>query len=228
MSSARQLLLDVLLSPEPSLDNYVVGSNHEALAAVGQLRPGQALYLWGPQGSGKSHLLKACLAAWAGEHHALGAQVPVTAFDAVDTGLVTVDDVHLLDDARQAALFALINRWRSRQAVDSRSAQGLSLLVAGNCAPAMLPLREDLRTRLAWGLVCRLDLLSDADKRAALLQHARERQLALSPDIVDHLLLHHTRDLRQLVPLIDALDHYSLETRRPVTLPLLRALQTQT
>ncbi len=228
MSSARQLLLDVLMSPEPSFDNYVAGANHEALAAIRTLQPGNAVYVWGPQGSGKTHLLRACQAAWSAPSHALGPASPVADFDAVESGLAVIDDVQNLDESRQAALFALYNRWRSRQAADLRSGQGMALLVGGDRAPAMLGLREDLRTRLAWGLVCRLELLSDADKRAALLQHARQRQLMLSPDIVDHLLLHHTRDLRQLVPLIDALDHYSLETRRPVTLPLLRALQTQT
>ena len=66
--------------------------------------------------------------------------------------------------------------------------------------------------------------LSDDDKMAALLQAARERGLQLSPEIPHWLVTRHYRDMPSLMALLDALDTYSLERKRAVTLPLLREM----
>jgi DnaA family protein len=87
-----------------------------------------------------------------------------------------------------------------------------------------MPLREDLRTRLGWDLVFRLDPRSDADQLAALSAQAAERGMHLAPEIINWMLTHHERDIRKLAALLDALDRYSLATGRPITLPLLRAM----
>ena len=78
-----------------------------------------------------------------------------------------------------------------------------------------MPLREDLRTRLGWDLVFRLDPLSDADKLAALSAQAAERGMHLAPEIINWMLTHHERDIRKLAALIDALDRYSPGQRPP-------------
>jgi DnaA-homolog protein len=64
--------------------------------------------------------------------------------------------------------------------------------------------------------------LADEEKRAALLDHAAARGLRLGDEIVEYLLARHARDMGSLVALVDALDRYSLQTRRAITLPLLR------
>ena len=125
-----------------------------------------------------------------------------------------------MDEARQAALFALYNRWRESAA----AGRAFALAVAGDRAPLSMPLREDLRTRLGWGLVFRLDPLSDADKLAALSAQAAERGLQLAPEVLNWMLTHYERDIRKLSALLDALDRYSLAQRRAITLPLLRAM----
>ncbi|ALD91474.1 ATPase involved in DNA replication initiation [Cupriavidus gilardii CR3] len=99
-----------------------------------------------------------------------------------------------------------------------------ALVVAGSLAPVTMPVREDLRTRLGWGLVYQLAPLSDDDKMAALVQAARERGLQLSPEIPHWLVTRHYRDMPSLMALLDALDTYSLERKRAVTLPLLREM----
>ena len=91
-------------------------------------------------------------------------------------------------------------------------------------APAVDAAARDLRTRLGWDLVFRLDPLSDADKLAALSAQAAERGMHLAPEIINWMLTHHERDIRKLAALIDALDRYSLANGRPITLPLLRAM----
>jgi DnaA family protein len=104
------------------------------------------------------------------------------------------------------------------------SIQAYADLMAGKAAPAMLELREDLRTRLGWGLVFQTELLDDDAKIQALEQAAQARGLVLSPDVLPWLLSRFYRDMPNLMALIDALDAYSLETKRAVTLPLVREL----
>lgn len=140
--------------------------------------------------------------------------------EALPLALVAVDDVHLLDEGAQAALFALYNRWRETAA----SERAFALLVAGDRAPLTMPLREDLRTRLGWDLVFRLEQLSDHDRAHALRTQAGERGLQLSPEVIGWILTHYARDMGRLTALIDALDRYSLEKHRAITLPLLKDL----
>ncbi|AOB30320.1 DnaA regulatory inactivator Hda [Bordetella sp. H567] len=222
----RQLLLDVLPEPAPSLGNYIAGPNGQALDAARRLSPGGALYLWGPAGCGRSHLLRAIAGAPGGRYiGARDAAAELATLAQVNPGdpmpaIVAVDDLHRMDDAGQAALFALYNRWRESAATQ----HAFALAVAGDRAPLAMPLREDLRTRLGWDLVFRLDPLSDADKLAALSAQAAERGLQLAPEVINWMLTHYERDMRRLAALLDALDRYSLATRRPLTIPLLRAM----
>ena len=113
---------------------------------------------------------------------------------------------------------------RGRSSVSSIALrQGeLRLLVAGDIAPAGLTLREDVRTRLAAVLVLQLHPLDDEEKERALQAHARSRGFELPPEAARYLLLHGRRDLRWLLTVLDALDRYSLQTRRPITLSLTR------
>ena len=86
----------------------------------------------------------------------------------------------------------------------------------------------DLRTRMGWGLVYQIHGLSDEEKIAALTHAAEARGLTLSASVLPYLLSHFQRDMRSLSTMLDALDQYSLETQRPVTLPLLRDLLLKT
>jgi DnaA family protein len=221
----QQLLLDLVPVPAPTLDNFAPGRNAEPLRALRAWLAGSAepaLYLWGPPGSGKTHLLSG-----AAEHSRARAVdlrlLAASDLDAVagelDAGAwLAIDDVDTLSVAGQAALFTLLNR----------TAQGeLRLAMGAAIAPAGLTLREDVRTRIAAGLVFQLHPLDDEEKAQALQSHARSRGFDLRPEAVRYLLVHGRRDLRWLLAALDALDRYSLQTRRPITLPLLReALQT--
>ena len=201
-----QLVLDLLQPAQPTLDNFVPGRNGEALASVRAAAQGQGpqfIYLWGAEGCGRTHLLRALHPSTHG----------VPAFSSSQP-LYTVDDVHALDALGQAQLFALIN--------DLRGAPHTRLVVAGNAPPNQLPLREDLRTRLAWGLVYALHPLNDAEKATALAQQAKARGMPLAADTLDWLLAHLPRDMRTLAAALDALDTYALAHKRSVTVPLAR------
>jgi DnaA family protein len=193
----RQLPLPISAAAPPSLDNYFAGANTEALEHVRAIARGTSkeavVYLWGETGSGRTHLL--CAAARAN---------PV---------LVTADDVEALDPAAQQALFNAINAAREG---------GPAVLAAGTAPPAGLALREDLRTRLGWGLVYQLRPLSDSDKLLYLQAEAARRGLGLAEEVARYLLSHLPRDLGSLRGVLDRLDRHALARQRALTLPLVR------
>jgi len=210
----RQLILDLLPDAPPRLDNFVVGGNTETLTGLAAwLAPDSrepSLLLWGESGAGKTHLLRASAA-----HYSDADTDPDLA--AIDAGapLHAVDNVDALSAAGQIALFNLFNRLR---------AAGGRLLTGARLPPRQLALREDLRTRLGSGLIYRLHSLSDGEQMAALRAQAAARGLRLPAGALDYLLARAPRDMRSLTALLVALDGYSLEHQRAITLPLLREI----
>jgi DnaA family protein len=212
----KQLALELSPIPAPTLANFVPGGNGELLRAIADMLTGfeRFIYLWGEVGSGRSHLLQAAVAgarerglraAYVGD-----ARLPQTL---EETQLLAVDDVERLDADGQIALFALYNRIK----------EGDGCLLAAGARPiAQLGLRADLATRLGWGLVYQVHGLTDAEKTAAMEHHAIGRGFRLPPEVSAHLLKHWQRDLPALLTVVGALDRYSLERKRPVTLQLLR------
>jgi len=209
----QQLLLDIRPAAQPELARFVVGRNVELMAQLQTMLEGAAaermVYIWGASGSGKSYLL----AAWAHACRARGMTVELGGQQAAQA--VIADQVEDWNDAQQHAGFAAFNR--------VREAGGL-WLAAGNVAPAELPVMPELQTRLGWGLVFQLHGLNDAEKRAALSQHAETLGFRLEPQVADYLLNHTARDMQSLLQMLEALDRFSLEAPRPITLPLLRQL----
>ncbi len=219
-----QLLLDIAPDRQPTLDNFVVGRNLELLSVLRHVLAGgsseRSFYLWGEAGSGKSHLLQACVRAASDmQRSAVYAQgsVPRMALEG-PAEVVAVDDVERLDDAVQIGLFDLYNRMRD---------SGGMLLISGTQAPLHLDLRDDLRTRLGWGLVYQVHGLSDAEKALALAQHAQARGFALPPEVTQYLLRHGRRDLPSLMAALDALDAHSLRLHRAPSVPLLKEILQQ-
>jgi DnaA family protein len=88
----------------------------------------------------------------------------------------------------------------------------------------ILNIREDLRTRLGWGLIYQVQGLSDEDKLDALERSAQAKGIGLAQGVLPYLITHYRRDMRSLMDMLGQLDHYSLETKRPITLHLLREL----
>ena len=219
----KQLALDFASPPQPTLDNFIAGRNGELLQNLRRLASRDAqeryLYLWGGPGSGRSHLLRGTVAELQREG-ASAVYVACTAGIRLADGLermdcVALDDVDRLDDEGQVAVFDLYNALRE---------SGGALLASAAAPPVQLKLREDLVTRLAWGLVYQVHALTDENKAQALADHAASRGFRLAPEVCDFLLTRAQRDLPTLLATLDALDRYSLETKRPVTVPLAREL----
>jgi DnaA-homolog protein len=221
----RQLTLDLGTPPLATFDNFFAAGNHELVTRLRELEGALAagpvadrtFYVWGEAGSGRSHLLQALMHEADGRARFLSPQAPLAAFSFDPTAtLYAVDDCERLSGAQQIALFNLFNEVRAHPAS--------ALVATGNVAPLGLSVREDLRTRLGWGLVFQLTPLSDESKVTALKHAARERGIVLADDVPAYLLRHFRRDMASLMTLLDELDRFSLEQKRAVTLPLLRTM----
>lgn len=220
----KQLLLDLSAQQPPTFDTFVTGQNaelrqrlHMIAAAPAQTGPeDRFIYIWGEPGAGKSHLLQSVVHALTERARFLTPDSDAGCFEydpAVPCYLL--DDCEQLSPAMQIAAFNLFNQIREL---------GGSLVSAGAQPPVQLAVREDLRTRLGWGLIYQLHGLTDDEKIDALTQFAQGRGMPVPPAILPYLLTHYRRDMPSLSHMLVALDHHSLETKRPITLPLLRDL----
>jgi DnaA family protein len=209
----RQLLLDFTRAPAPTFANFVHGANaelaHALEAAARGDAPERVIYVWGEEGAGKTHLLKAFATAASAQHARYLRASELRRADA--SGVLVLDDADTLPEPLQIDLFNAFNE----------QAFGL-LVVSASAAPRDVSLRRDLATRLATGLTYRVHALTDAEKRAALAAHAKARGFALAEDVSGYLLTHARRDMGSLMAALDSLDRYSLETGRPITVPLLK------
>lgn len=227
----KQIALDIGVSVGPSLGNFHPGHNAAALAHLelwmaGRTRSPVPTYLWGDNGSGKTHLLRAVA------DHILNQGARVGCMDKTtvqppefnpEWEVLLLDDVQFFSAVQQHMAF----NWFVNAATPGAARQPW-VLAAGCVPPQDLPLREDLRTRLGWGHVFHLQLLDDDQRREVLLKHAQTLGMHLGNDLLDYLLSRFSRDLGHLIDLLEQLDNYALQTQRPLTIPLLRAMLDET
>lgn len=214
----QQMLLNISTQTPPTLDTFVPGNNVELMHVLRQFGLRSAhehfAYIWGESAVGKTHLLQALALNTAARYIDAGANADAFVFDEAIT-LYLLDDCDKLSPELQIAAFNLFNQTRE---------SGGYLVTAGSTLPASLPVRDDLRSRMSWGLVYRVHGLTDDEKMAALENMAKERGLLLSQGVIPYLITHYRRDMHSLSVILDALDRYSLETQRAITLPLLLSL----
>lgn len=218
-----QLPLNIGLRDSATFDNFYPGPHADV---AGILRDAQEpiVYLWGPPGSGKSHLLQASCQRCVenGEHPvylplaAVGSLDPALLEGLSHAPLVCIDDVQAIagDQPWETALFHLYNEVR---------ATGGRLAAAGNASPSNLNIDlADLRSRLGWGPVFHLSLLSEEECIAALRFRAARRGLELSTEVAIYLLRRAPRDTHSLFALLERLDEGSLAAQRRLTIPFVR------
>jgi DnaA family protein len=205
--------------PELSFENFLPGGNGLALAHLLGLSHGAApVYLWGPAGSGKTHLLRALVQRQAQQGGRAGwfsaAEPAPWGFDERWSTIV-IDACDTLDAHQQQAAFALF--------VEAAT-HGTAVVAAGRVPPVDLAVREDLRTRLGWGHVFGMLALSENETRSALRREADRRGVFLSDEVMDYLLTRFERDLKHLMALLARLDRFSLANKRAITVPMLKQM----
>lgn len=207
-------------------EDFVVGPNAVALGAVQHLleEPGGILFLSGPAGSGKSHLLNAlCHAArnagLAAFYVALR-RLPEDAAAGLENlqvlDLVCVDDLDYVagNPVWEQALFRCFNDVRDN---------GGRLLVSSSQPLSTLPIRlPDLASRLAWGIRQKLQLPDDAGKLEVLQQRARTLRIEVPLDVQNYLLRYGRRDMASLLTTLERLKDAAFADKRKITVPLAR------
>lgn len=215
----RQLPLALLAPPAHSFDNFLPGANAEALAyLLGLLPADPPVLLWGPAGSGKTHLLQALAERWqaAGQRVAwYDADTPLPWELPAHESLLLLDDCQRFDAGQQHAAFSLF--------VQS-AGQGYTVVATADAPAVDLAVREDLRTRLGWGPSFQLTPLGETEMRAALRREADRRGLLLGDEVLSYLLTRFERNLKGLMALLERLDEFALANKRALTVPLLKAM----
>jgi DnaA family protein len=220
------------------LDEFIVGANGDLLSWLQAWPDVQCVrspdYLWGTRGAGKSHLLHAMLervlamgwgAIWL---NAQSCQMWSADHPAIPT-LAVIDECESLPPDHQHLAFKLFiesTSVHSAEAAHSREPdQGpLYIFAAGRLPAVDLPIRDDLRTRLGWGLTFAVFPLDEHGLKKALMHEAERRGMALGEGVLSYLLTRHDRDLGSLMRLLDRLDRFALAEHRLVTIPLLKQM----
>lgn len=228
-TSFEQLPLGIKLSDSASFDNFYTASATEVVENLRSLIQGPSaywlIYLWGPQGSGKTHLLHAtCRLAAELDIRSLYLplmELKLTPTVLQDTGLaelVCIDDLSRVSGDRELES-ALMYLYESLMQTQRK------LVVSGDAPPQHLKLTmPDLSTRFASQLVFRLPDLDDDGKCQAIQLRAFGRGFEISNEVAQYILRHFSRNNDKLFSLLDQIDRTTLVEQRRVTIPLVKGL----
>ena len=191
-----QLLLNIHPPSIKSLENFVIGDNFEAISVIKKFTTDKNLqffYLWGVQGSGKSHLSSVVK----------------------NNNILVIEDIESMSDIEQIQAFSIFNNCKEN---------GKKLFITGSNSPNNMGLRSDLASRLSWGIVYQIKALTDNEKKLALLNYSKQKGISSNVKVIEYCMKNLKRDLHYLIATLDALDNWSLKTKKPMTIPLLKKL----
>lgn len=224
---SSQLPLAVQLNDEATLADFCWGDNALLQQQVQQTLNGtgeRLIYLWGIEGSGKSHLLQGCCQSVSNNLSAIYLPLktlkewgPDVLEGLDEQAWICIDDLDTIagDAAWEEALFHLYNRVRDNGQT--------TLIISGKLPPANMPIRlPDLRSRLSWGLVMQLNELNDNDKIHTLKLHASKRGFELPASVGQFLINRSARNMHDLHKLLNRLDEASLIAQRKITIPFVK------
>jgi DnaA family protein len=241
----RQLAFRLSLDDEATFDNFYVtdpGARNASLMLYlrqalerfvsANTRTGSGtvlrefLWLFGARGAGCSHLLQAAchemdargLQAFYLDFSVQSDLTPDVLQGLESVSMLCLDSIEMIQGQPdwELELFKLYNRMADLQT---------PLLVASKTSPKYLEFElADLNSRMQSAAVFQLESLSDEHKAAALTLRAQRRGFDLSDDVAAYLVSRSERSMSSLFDVLSKLDQHSLETRRKVTLPLLKTL----
>lgn len=224
-----QLPVNFEFRANQTFDDFYAGRNQEIIQQLKGSGQGQGeplLFIWGPNGHGKSHLLQACCQE-AYQHNISAFFLDLTIGNNTSPGmleglenfeLVCLDNIDAMigDKNWEMACFHYFNRQREKNH---------ALILSASRSPSTLNFSlNDLQTRVNWGLTLAIKPLDDAEKLTALQFKAQRMGFEIAPPAAQFLLTRYSRDLKALWLILDKLDHASLAAKRKITLPFLKEI----
>lgn len=217
-----QVNLPFALNDQLLLSNLLGEQNQAVLSQIEQHLSAEAsgiMYVAGEHASGKTHLLQASVMAAMDQHVSalyldLAQTLPAGFLHNLDNyDWIAIDNIDLADTEQQQALFDLYNRVKN----SSRT-----LIVSATQLPAQLSLLIDLKTRLSQALVFQLAALDDEQKLQVLNTKLGHKGLSVETKVLAYLLKQYSRDLSELVEMIEQLDKLSLQQKKAITIPFVK------
>lgn len=215
----KQLSFSELIPEQKQLNEFVWGENlvlKHHLEHILENVDDKFVYIWGPQGSGKSHLLQTICNQY--DQSLSSIYVPLSMWDVLSPqslenleqqDIVCIDDIQMI--AKKAlweeAIFHLFNRIRDKK--------NTLLIIAGSHPPQLLGLGlADLCSRLQWGLTWYLKEPADEFKINIIIKTAEKKGFVITEAVAQYLLSHYDRNLNKLMDILEQVDKASLEAQR--------------
>jgi len=209
--------------------SFIEGENQDLLDFLNTMtkkKKNDCLYIWGSQGTGKTHLLQAACKQ-ADDMNSQVTYIPLKQYEEFDSeifnglgklDLICVDDLEFISGNLewQQRLTLLYNEIR-----DNNN----SIIISSTSSPKNIKIElDDLKSRLVWGQVYKINPPNDELKIEILKRKASERSFELSKSVAEFLIHRTDRDLNSLIKILDVIDHSSLAAKRKVTIPFVKKL----
>jgi chromosomal replication initiation ATPase DnaA len=214
----KQQALDLPVEPRYGRADFLVSdSNRTAFDWIERWPywPTPALVLYGPPGSGKTHLAH----LWCERSGAvlIAGQAVTLEGSGLLSGAIAIDNA---EQASERPLLHAYNLCLER---------GGTLLLTMGAPPAAQPIAlADLRSRLRALLVAEIAPPDDELLAAVLLKQFADRQLRVAPGVVAYLVPRMERSFASAASVAAELDRRALAAGRPVTVKLARAVLSET
>jgi DnaA family protein len=234
MSLPLQLTFNMQLKSDLTFANYCLGSNKDAVSLLTVNYDNlfdsikSIVYLYGNPGVGLSHLLQASchhVDAMGGRSMYLPMSQMIHYSPDVIEGVeyfdqVCIDDIGIISRIPkwEEAIFDLFNR-----AYDSK----VKIIISSKKPPAKSDIKlKDLRSRLSWGVVFKINSLTDAEKLEAIKLRSKLQGHNLNEDVIRFLISRSKNDMHNEFNVLNKLDYASLKEKRKITIPFIKNIMS--
>jgi len=220
----NQLGLPFSINASLTLDDFSGEKNQELVANILTLIKGKAtanIFVYGDKGFGKSHLLQGLIIEGLKQDQQsvyldLNDEVAPDIFELIsDFQIIALDNVDQCNQDNEKYIFDLINKLHSTNQM---------IVFSSRVKPERLSVFNDLKTRLSLASIYSLNRLDDDEILRVIKRKLNNKSLKVDQRVIDYLIKNQTRDLKEIVAIIDKLDTYSLEKKRGITVQLVRQM----